>query len=100
MWPRISPKLRQDIFIPSAFPYLKDLVCWPASLNPQGNLLGNSNPIAFKRYHFFRVIGEDADIFKAKVDENLRANAAFVLDHALPRGLAVQLSTGMKMNLG
>jgi hypothetical protein len=37
------------------------------------------------------MVGKHADILQAEVDKDLRADAAFVLDHALPRRLAIQL---------
>src|SRR5438105_685508 len=62
------------------------------------NLIRDGNSIAFEGHDFFRVISEDANVFEAQVDQNLRADAAFVLDHTLARGLAIELAALMKMN--
>src|SRR5690348_1739207 len=45
------------------------------------------------------MIGEDANVLEAEVNQNLRSNAAFVLDHTLARGFAIELTALMKMNL-
>src|SRR6266478_3794262 len=45
------------------------------------------------------MVGEDANVFKTEVDQDLRADAAFVLDHALAGGLAIKLAALVKMNL-
>ena len=65
----------------------------------QRDLVGDSDAVAFEGDDFFRVIGEDANVPKAEVDQDLRADAAFVLDHALARGLAIELAAPVKMNL-
>src|SRR5207249_4201081 len=65
----------------------------------QGDLVGDADAVAFEGDDFFRVIGEDADVLEAEVDQNLRADSAFVLDHALAGGLAIELAALVKMNL-
>jgi len=55
---------------------------------------------SFEGDDFFRVIGEDANVLEAEVDQDLRADAAFVLDHALARRLAIELAALVEMNLG
>jgi hypothetical protein len=65
----------------------------------QGDLVGDADAVAFERDDFFRVIGEDANVLEAEVDEDLRADATFVLDHALTSGFAIKLSALVKMNL-
>ena len=65
----------------------------------QGDLVGDADAVAFQGDDFLGVIGDDADIREAEVDQDLRANAAFVLHHALAGRLAVELAAGMKMNL-
>ena len=66
----------------------------------QGDLVGDADAVAFEGDDFFRVIGEDANILEAEVDQDLRADATFVLDHALARGFAIELAAFMEMNLG
>ena len=65
----------------------------------KGNLVGNADAVAFEGDDFLRMVGEDADVLEAEVDQDLRADAAFVLDHALAGGFAIELATLMKMNL-
>jgi hypothetical protein len=62
-------------------------------------LVGDADAVAFEGYHLFGVIGQDADVFQAEVDQDLGADAAFVLDHALAGGLAVELAALVKMDL-
>ena len=66
----------------------------------EGDLVGDADAVTFEGYYFFRVIGEDADVFEAEVDQDLGADAAFVLDHALAGGLAIELAALVEMNLG
>ena len=66
----------------------------------QGNLVGDANAVTFKGNHLLGVVGYDADVFQAKINQDLRADAAFVLHHALPRHFAVQLPARVEMNLG
>ena len=68
-------------------------------LDAQRHLVGDADAVAFQGDDFFRVIGEDANVLEAEVDQDLRADAAFVLDHALPRRFAVELAALVKMNL-
>ncbi len=65
----------------------------------QGNLVGDADAVAFEGDDFLGVVGEDSDIGEAEIDQNLRANAAFVLHHALARRLAIELAAGMKVDL-
>src|SRR5882762_1731284 len=45
------------------------------------------------------MIGENANVLEAEVDQDLGADATFVLHHALAGGLTVELAALMKMNL-
>ena len=65
----------------------------------EGDLVGDADAVAFEGDDFFRVIGEDADVLEAEINQDLRADAAFMLDHALAGGLAIELAALMKMNL-
>jgi len=56
-----------------------------------GNLLGDVQAIAFQRDHFSRVIGENALILQAQIDQDLRADAAFVLQLAFSRDVLSRL---------
>src|SRR6267378_4012537 len=68
-------------------------------LDAQRHLVGDADAVAFEGDDFFRVIGEDANVLEAEVDQDLCADAAFVLDHALPRKLAIELAALVEMNL-
>src|ERR1700675_4177715 len=68
-------------------------------VDAEGNLVGDADAVAFEGDDFFRVIGEDANVLEAEVDQDLRADAAFVLDHALARRFAIKLAAFVKMNL-
>ena len=46
------------------------------------------------------MVGEDADVAKAEVDEDLGADAGFMLDHALAGGFAIELAARVNVNLG
>ncbi len=65
----------------------------------QGDLVGDADAVAFEGDDFFRMICEDADVLEAEINQDLRADAAFMLDHALEGGLAIELATLMKMDL-
>ena len=64
------------------------------------DLVGDADAVALEGYDFFRVICQDANILQAEVDQDLRADAALVLDHALAGWLAVELAAFVNMNLG
>ena len=64
------------------------------------DLVGDADAVAFEGYYFFRVIGQDADVFQAQVDEDLRADATFVLNHALAGWFAIELAALVEMDLG
>ncbi len=66
----------------------------------QGDLVGDADAVAFEGDDFFWMIGEDPNVLEAEVDQDLRADAAFVLDHALARGFAIELAALVEMNLG
>jgi len=54
-------------------------------LDAERNLVGDADAVAFEGDNFFRVIGENTNIFQAEVDQDLCADTAFVLDEALAR---------------
>ena len=72
---------------------------WLCRFYAQGDLVGDADAVAFERDNLFGVVGEDTNVLEAEVDQDLRADAAFVLDHALARGLAIELAALVKMNL-
>src|SRR5258708_4148466 len=76
------------------------LMGWAGLLDAQGHLVGDADAVALEGDDFFRVIGEDANVLEAQADQDLRADAAFVLDHALARRLAIELAALVEMNLG
>src|SRR5438093_10654500 len=78
---------------------LKNLVGGLGLVDAQRDLVGDADAVAFKGDDFFRVIGEDADVLEAEINQDLRADAAFMLNHALARGLAIELAAFVEMNL-
>jgi len=68
-------------------------------IDAEGDLVRDGHAVAFQGHHFFGVVGEDANVIQAEVDQDLRADAAFVLHHALASRFAVELATLMKVNL-
>src|SRR5262249_21534312 len=77
----------------------KHLMGWLLFDDVKRDLVGDGDAVAFEGDNFFGMVGQDANVFEAEVDQNLRADAAFVLDHALTSGLAVELAARMNMNL-
>src|SRR5258708_30815821 len=66
----------------------------------QRDLVGYAYAVAFEGYNFFRMVCYDADVLQAQIDQDLGADAAFVLHHALAGRLAIELAARMEMNLG
>src|SRR5271157_3557114 len=65
----------------------------------QGDLVGDTDAVAFEGDDFLGVIRDHADVREAEVDQDLRADAAFVLDHALAGRFAIKLATRVKVDL-
>ena len=61
----------------------------------QGNAVGDRQAVAFERHNLARVVGENAKMGEAEIDQDLRADAAFVLQQPLPRGVALDLAARM-----
>src|SRR5690242_8089411 len=72
---------------------------WPGLFDSEWDLIRDADAVAFEGHHFFRMIGQHADVLQSQIDQDLRADAAFVLDQALARGLAIELAPLVKMNL-
>src|SRR5260370_9852020 len=68
-------------------------------VDARGDLVGDADAVAFEGDVFFRVIGEHANVFEAESDQDLRADAAFVLDHALAGRFAIELTSLVEVNL-
>src|SRR5262249_29867856 len=79
--------------------WLEGLVSDARRFDAKRDLVGDADTVAFQGDNFFGVIGEDANVFESEIDQNLRADAAFVLNHALACGFAIELAAGVKMNL-
>ena len=71
----------------------------PVGIDAQGDLIGNGDAVAFEGNDFLWVVRENANAFEAEVNQDLCADATFVLHHALAGGLAIELAALMKMNL-
>src|SRR5882757_2362230 len=65
----------------------------------QRDLIGDADAVAFEGHDLLRMVCYHADIFQSQIDQNLGADAAFVLNHSLTRRLAIQLAARMKMDL-
>ena len=78
---------------------LKDLVCGLPRIDAKGDLIGDGDAVAFEGDDFFRMVREDADVLEAEVDQDLRADTAFVLDQPLTRRFAIELAALVKMDL-
>ncbi len=74
-------------------------MCGLGLVEAQGHLVGDADAVAFEGDNFFGVIGENANVLEAEVNQDLRADAAFVLDHALAGRLAIELAALVEMNL-
>ena len=72
-----------------------------ALLRPDGDrdLVGDRQAIAFEGDDLARVIGEHAQRLQAEVNQDLRANAAFVLQQALPCRIPVELAPRVIHNM-
>ena len=68
-------------------------------LYAQRDLVGDGDTVAFQGDNFFGVIGQHTYIFEAQVNQDLRADTAFMLHKALARGRAVELAARVNMNL-
>jgi competence protein ComEA len=78
---------------------LDSLVRGTAGGDGDGHLVGNGQAVAFERHEFARVIGEHAEIGEAEIDQNLRADAAFVLQKALAGDVAIELPARVQANV-
>ena len=67
-------------------------MCWSIRGKIQGDLVGDADAVAFEGYYFLWVIRYHADVLQAQIDQDLSADAAFVLHHSLPGWLAIELA--------
>jgi hypothetical protein len=58
-----------------------------------GFLVGDSEAVTLERDQFAGMVGKHANVGQAEIDQNLRPDSALVLQHALPRGIAIELSS-------
>src|SRR6266705_1789434 len=63
-------------------------------------LIGDGQPVGFERHHLARMIGEHAQALEPEVNQNLRADAAFMLQQALPRGILIELPASVIQHAG
>lgn len=75
------------------------LVAGLVFVDAERDLVGDGDAVAFEGDNFFRMIGQNANVLEAEVDQDLRADTAFVLDHALTSGFAIELAALVKVNL-
>src|SRR5262249_50362841 len=67
--------------------------------NAERHLVGDGDAVAFECDNFFRMICEHPDVPEAKIDQDLRADAAFVLHHTLTSRFPVELTARVNVNL-
>ena len=79
--------------------HLERLVGFFWLLDAKGDLIGDADAIAFEGNDFFRMIGQDTDVFQAEVDQDLCAYAAFVLHQTLARWRAIKLAARVHVDL-
>lgn len=68
-------------------------------VDAEGNLIGDGDAVSFEGDDFFRMIGQNTNVLEAEVDQDLRADSAFMLDHALASGFAIELAALVNVNL-
>ena len=68
-------------------------------IDAEGDLVGDGDAVAFEGDDFFRMIGQDTDVFQAEVDQDLCAYATFVLYQALARWRAIKLAARVHVDL-
>src|SRR6185437_8010982 len=78
---------------------LEHLVSGFGFSDAEWDLVGDGDAIALEGYYLFRMICQNSNIFEAEIYQDLRADAAFVLNHAEAGGLAVELAALVKVNL-
>ena len=96
---RRGSRNRHRIEIESGSDSSQHLVGGARLFDVQRDLVGDADAVAFEGDDFFRVIRQDADVLEAEVDQDLRADATFMLDHALAGRLAIELAAFVKMDL-
>ena len=62
------------------------------------HLIGDADAVAFERHDFFRMVRQDANILEPEINQNLSADTALMLNHALASGFAVELAACVKMD--
>src|SRR5579872_1046027 len=62
-----------------------------AGAHRQRLLIGDGQAVGFERHELARMIGEHAQGLQAEVDQNLRADAAFMLEQALASDILIEL---------
>ena len=68
-------------------------------IDAEGDLVGDGDAVAFEGHDFFRMVGQNTNVLEPEVDQDLRADSAFMLHQPLTRGRAVQLAARVNVNL-
>src|SRR5579862_9985748 len=63
------------------------------------HLVSNCQAVAFQGDNFPRMIRKYTQVFQSKINQNLSADSAFVLEQALPSEIAVKLTAGVIQDL-
>ena len=78
--------------------YLKNLMPVLGRLDRKRHLIRNLQPVAFQRHHFARVVRKHSNPPQPQIDQNLRANTAFMLHEPLPPQILFRALTRMVTN--
>src|ERR1700694_6136585 len=78
---------------------LKSLVRALLRARQNGHLVGDGEAVAFECDYFPRMIREHAQALETEVDQDLRADAAFMLQQALPCDVLVELPARVIQNM-
>ena len=66
-----------------------------AGRDGQWLLIGDRQPVSFKRDYFAWMVGQHPQALQAQIEQNLRADSAFMLQEPLPRDVLIELPTSV-----
>jgi hypothetical protein len=76
-------------------PISQALVTCAARSDGQRLLIGNGEAVSFERHYLAGMIGEHAQALETEIDEDLGADAAFMLEEPLPGGILIELAASV-----
>ena len=72
---------------------------WFRFADVEWDLIGDGDAVSFEGDDLLGMVGEDANVLEAEVDQDLRADSGFMLNHALASRFAVKLAARVNVNL-